>query len=172
MVGLPVERQPGNELDIPIVLHDLNRELSDLGAEKQREQPEVANEGARSPSTLSSRQATLPLGTLISEAVPLLRQRCRTTISSLHKADRIMNEARDGQSDLQVQFLQELEDENASIRENAVEVCKDRWVIHGVMPYGGEVPMAVFDTYDEAKQALDKAVGAADHPKVTESEPL
>jgi hypothetical protein len=81
-----------------------------------------------------------------------------------------MDEPHDDQSDPQVPFIRKLVDENVSIVGDPVEVRKDRWVVHGVLPYGGEVPMAVFDTYDEARHALDEVLGTTDHAKVAEPE--
>ena len=72
-----------------------------------------------------------------------------------------MNERPDRHSDRQLQFLRELLAENASIDCFVLEMAKDTWAIHGVFPYGGEVPMAVFDTYDEAMHVLDEVRGAA-----------
>jgi hypothetical protein len=81
-----------------------------------------------------------------------------------------VNEPRDEQSDSQLPIIRKLMEENVSIVGDAVEIRKDRWVIHGVLPYGGEVPMAVYDTYDEAKHALDEVLGPIDHSKVTGAE--
>ena len=67
-----------------------------------------------------------------------------------------MNEPRDEQSDSQLPIIRKLMEENVSIVGDAVEIRKDRWVIHGVLPYGGEVPMAVYDTYaPSSKQPVD-----------------
>lgn len=67
-----------------------------------------------------------------------------------------MSEPRDDQPDRRLDVLRELVEENASIDGDVVEISKDAWAIHGVFPYDGEVPMAVFDTYEEAKQVLDE----------------
>ena len=70
-----------------------------------------------------------------------------------------MNEPRGKHSDRQLQFLRELLTENAWIDGDVLEIAKDTWAIHGVFPYDGEVPMAVFDTYVEAKYVLDEVRG-------------
>jgi hypothetical protein len=59
----------------------------------------------------------------------------------------------------QLEFLRVLLQENASIECDILKWGNDSWAIHGVFPYDGEVPMAVFDTYDEAQQALNEARG-------------
>jgi len=56
----------------------------------------------------------------------------------------------------QLEFLRELLVENASIDGDVLEISKDTWAIHGVIPVDGEVLMAEFDTRDEAIRALDQ----------------
>ena len=70
-----------------------------------------------------------------------------------------MNEPCDTRSDDQLQFLRELLEEGASIDGDVFEIAEDTWIVHGVAGYDGEIPMAVFDTYDEAKHVLDQALG-------------
>ena len=67
-----------------------------------------------------------------------------------------MTEPVDEHSDRQLQFLYELLAEHASIDGDVVEIGVGAWVIHGVLPYDGEVPLAVFDTYDQAVHVLDE----------------
>ena len=67
-----------------------------------------------------------------------------------------MNELCDDRSDGQLQVLREFVEEGASIDGDVLEVAKDTWVVHGVVGYDGEVPIALFDTYDEAKHVLDQ----------------
>jgi hypothetical protein len=67
-----------------------------------------------------------------------------------------MNEPHEKRSDRQLQLLRELLAEHASIDCDVFAIAKDTWVIHGVFPYDGQVPMAVFDTYDEATQVLEE----------------
>jgi len=66
-----------------------------------------------------------------------------------------MNQRHDAQSGEQVLFLRTLMQENASIDLNVAKFGSS-WAIHGVFPYDGEEPMAVFDSYAEAKQVLDE----------------
>ncbi len=66
-----------------------------------------------------------------------------------------MNDPRDNQLARQLRFLQALAEENASIGGDVLEIHQDTWVIHGVIPVDGEVLMAEFETYDEAKRVLD-----------------
>ena len=73
-----------------------------------------------------------------------------------------MSEPRDKQSDEQARVLREFLEEQASIDLDVLEVGQDRWAIHGVFPYDGEAPLAVFDSYDEARSVLDEVCGI--HP--------
>ena len=66
-----------------------------------------------------------------------------------------MHQRRDDQAERVLLFIQGLIEANASIDGDVLEIGKDTWAIHGVIPYDGELPMAVFVTYDEAKQLLD-----------------
>jgi hypothetical protein len=70
-----------------------------------------------------------------------------------------MNEPRERQSDRQAEFLREVMQENASIDADIVAFGNGSWAIHGMFPYDGEVPLAVFETYDEARQVLDEVCG-------------
>ena len=60
----------------------------------------------------------------------------------------------DEHSDRQLEVLRELEHEDGWIDGDIIEVSEDKWVIHGVIPYEGEVELAVFETYEEAKLVL------------------
>jgi hypothetical protein len=62
-------------------------------------------------------------------------------------------------TDEKVVFLRELLSENASIDLDVVNFGNDAWAIHGLFPYDGEVPMAVFDSYAAATQALQQVCG-------------
>jgi hypothetical protein len=55
-----------------------------------------------------------------------------------------------------VQFLRELEEEHASISGDVLQVGKELWAIHGTIPVDGEVLMAEFDSYDDARRTLDE----------------
>jgi hypothetical protein len=70
-----------------------------------------------------------------------------------------VNEGHDTHPDERVMFLRALMQEDASIDLDILKFGNDAWAIHGVFPYDGEVPMAVFDSYAEAKQALDEVCG-------------
>ncbi len=66
-----------------------------------------------------------------------------------------MNDRRDSHLERQLRFLQALAEDNASIGGDVIEIHQDTWVIHGSIAVDGEVLMAEFDTYDEAKRVLD-----------------
>ena len=70
-----------------------------------------------------------------------------------------MNELCDHPSDGQLEVLREMMEEGASIDGDVLEIAKDTWVVHGVVGYDGEVPIALFATYDEAKHVLDQVPG-------------
>ena len=70
-----------------------------------------------------------------------------------------MNEQCDNHSDGQLRVLREFVEEGASIDGDVLEIATDTWVVHGVVGYDGEIPMAVFDTYNEAKHVLDQVPG-------------
>lgn len=61
----------------------------------------------------------------------------------------------DSPSDGQVEFLRALLEEHTTIDDDVLEVSTDTWAIHGVVPYDGETPLAMFATYEEAKVVLD-----------------
>jgi hypothetical protein len=67
-----------------------------------------------------------------------------------------MNSPRDSDPDRQLRFLFELLDENASIDGDVLEISNDTWAIHGEIPVDGEVLMAEFHTYDEARNVLNQ----------------
>jgi hypothetical protein len=54
-----------------------------------------------------------------------------------------------------VQFLRELEEEHASISGDVLQVGNELWAIHGTIPVDGDVLMAEFDSYDDARRTLD-----------------
>ena len=72
-----------------------------------------------------------------------------------------MNEPRDDPSDGQLRVLREFVEEGASIDGDVLEIVKDTWVVHGIVGYDGEVPIALFATYDEAKHVLDQVPRAS-----------
>jgi hypothetical protein len=67
-----------------------------------------------------------------------------------------VNDPRDRYADGQLQFLQVLVEENASIAGDVVQVADRLWAIHGYIPVDGDVLMAEFDNYDQATNVLDQ----------------
>ena len=67
-----------------------------------------------------------------------------------------MNGPHDKDPDRQLQFLLELLDENASIDGDILEISSHTWAIHGEIAVDGEILMAEFDTYDDARNVLDQ----------------
>jgi len=67
-----------------------------------------------------------------------------------------VSEPHDDHSERQLQFLRVLLEENAWIDDDILEISQETWMIHGVFPYNGEVPMAVFDSPDKARHVLDQ----------------
>ena len=73
-----------------------------------------------------------------------------------------MNDTADDQPDRQLLFLQEMAEEHATIAGDVAEIDSHTWAIHGVIPVGGDVILAEFETYDQARTVLDKL--ATDEP--------
>jgi hypothetical protein len=67
-----------------------------------------------------------------------------------------MNGPHDDDRDRQLQFLLELLDDNASVDADVLEISDATWAIHGRIAEEGEVLMAEFGTYDEARNVLDQ----------------
>jgi hypothetical protein len=67
-----------------------------------------------------------------------------------------MNSPRDPDPDRQLQFLLALLDDNASIDGDVLEISEDTWAIHGQIAVEGEILMAEFGTYDQARNVLDQ----------------
>jgi hypothetical protein len=67
-----------------------------------------------------------------------------------------MNSPPDRDPDRQLQFLLELLDDNASIDGDVLEISNDTWAIHGQIAVDGEILMAEFATYDQARNVLDR----------------
>ena len=67
-----------------------------------------------------------------------------------------MNSPDDRDPDRQLQFLLELLDDNASIDGDVLEISNDTWAIHGQIAFEGEILMAEFGTYDQARNVLDR----------------
>ena len=67
-----------------------------------------------------------------------------------------MNDTPGEQPDRQLLFLQEMIDENATIAGDVAEIDTHTWAIHGIIPLDGDVILAEFDTYEQARVVLDK----------------
>jgi hypothetical protein len=65
-----------------------------------------------------------------------------------------MTDPQHEQDDEKILFLQQLIEDRATIAADIVEVDPHTWAIHGVIPVGGDVIMAEFETQDEAKAVL------------------
>jgi hypothetical protein len=67
-----------------------------------------------------------------------------------------MNETLGTHAGQQLRFLQDLEDENAWISPDIIPVGYGIWAIHGVIAVDGNVLMAEFWSYDDARRVLDR----------------
>ncbi len=67
-----------------------------------------------------------------------------------------MTDAQGEQDDDRILFLKQLIEDRATIAADVFEVDPHTWAIHGVIPVGGDVIMAEFETQDQAKKALGK----------------
>jgi hypothetical protein len=65
-----------------------------------------------------------------------------------------MTDAQGERDDDTMLFLQQLVEDRATIAADVVEIDPHTWAIHGVIPVGGDVIMAEFETQDEAKEVL------------------
>jgi hypothetical protein len=65
------------------------------------------------------------------------------------------------QSDSGLDLLREMVHENVVIAGDIPQVGANTWAIHGVIPADGEVIIAEFDTYEQAKGVLNRI---ADEP--------
>ena len=63
-----------------------------------------------------------------------------------------------GKDEADQAFLGIFEDEEASIAGDIVQVSTHLWAVHGVIPVDGDVLLAEFGTYDQARDALDQAL--------------
>lgn len=67
----------------------------------------------------------------------------------------MMTDGPGDQDDDRTRFLQQLvQEDRATIAADVVEVDPHTWAIHGIIPVGGDVIMAEFETQDEAKKVL------------------
>jgi hypothetical protein len=53
-------------------------------------------------------------------------------------------------------FLQEMLDDNVDISGTVAEIDRNTWAIHGAIAVDGDVILAEFATYDEAKATLNR----------------
>jgi len=58
--------------------------------------------------------------------------------------------------DEQLEFLEELVEENASIAGDVLQVDTHLWAIHGFIPVDGDVLMAEFDSFEQASYTLEQ----------------
>ncbi len=73
-----------------------------------------------------------------------------------------MTDAQGEQDDERILFLKQLIEDRATLAADVVEVDPHTWAIHGVIPVGGDVLMAEFETEDQAKKVLGK-LSAPEH---------
>jgi hypothetical protein len=59
-------------------------------------------------------------------------------------------------TDRQLAFLRDLLAENAYINGDVLHLGQELWGVHGVIPVDGDVLMAEFETYDDARRTLDE----------------
>jgi hypothetical protein len=57
-------------------------------------------------------------------------------------------------ADAQLQLLRQIAGANAPIAGDVAKISDDTWAIHGVIPVDGDVILAEFDSYDEARTVL------------------
>jgi hypothetical protein len=68
--------------------------------------------------------------------------------------------------DSRVLFLEQLVEGRADIAADIVEVDPQTWAVHGVIPVGGDVIMAEFDSRAEAKAALHELAAKRGAPTI------
>jgi len=76
----------------------------------------------------------------------------------------IMNDGIGEQPDPQFLFLRELVEEHATLAPDIAEIGTHTWAIHGVIPVDGDVIMAEFSSYGEARVVLDQLSTDGPHP--------
>jgi hypothetical protein len=67
-----------------------------------------------------------------------------------------MTDAPDEDSDGRLQFLNELIRANPPIAGGVAQVGDETWVIHASIPVDGDVILAEFDSYGEARTVLEE----------------
>jgi hypothetical protein len=67
-----------------------------------------------------------------------------------------VEQPRPDHSDEQLQALEDLVDENASIAGDVLQVSEHLWAVHGYIAVDGDVLMGEFDSYEEATSVLKR----------------
>jgi hypothetical protein len=67
-----------------------------------------------------------------------------------------MNDTSIPSPDRQLRFIQELLDENVPIAGDITEIDAETWAIHGLIPMDGDVIVAEYHSYSEARGVLDE----------------
>ena len=57
---------------------------------------------------------------------------------------------------LQLKFIEELIDENARVAGDIIEVGTNAWAIHGAIAVDGDVILAEYSTFEDAKSVLEQ----------------
>jgi hypothetical protein len=78
--------------------------------------------------------------------------------------------APDRHSEPQLQFLDQLIPTNPAISGDIAKINDDTWAIHGRIPVDGDVILAEFASYDEARSVLDR-LPAGSHGGTALSDP-
>jgi hypothetical protein len=72
------------------------------------------------------------------------------------EGDATANGPRQNTTEIQLEFLQILLEENASIAGDVLQVSENLWAVHGFIPVDGDVLMAEFSSYDQATDVLGR----------------
>jgi hypothetical protein len=56
----------------------------------------------------------------------------------------------------QIGFMNQLVEQNIRVAGDVVEIAANTWAIHGVIPVDGDVIVAEFGSYDDARVALSR----------------
>ena len=67
----------------------------------------------------------------------------------------MIDRSTDRHTDRQVGFLGEFVNNNLRVAGDVVEISANTWAIHGIIPVDGDVIVAEFGTYAEARDALN-----------------
>jgi hypothetical protein len=66
----------------------------------------------------------------------------------------MVNDPHENTTEIQLQFLHVLLEENASIAGDVLQLNDNLWAVHGFIPVDGDVLMAEFATYEQATYTL------------------